>query len=409
MPPEILKDVSQPKSCVTGWALIALVAISSHAWGQGPSIEGFSAVQSEKAWAWDARHLWLVDGKNGERYSAKLPPRIVQSGIAIHALSGWFFDDHNGLLFWIAGQSCSSGRAQSSCQMKIATELTVDAGASWTYSESAFTSNLPFHTIERVDFVDHETGWAVLASDAGAGQLPRALLQTKNGGRTWNVLYNCANEWPPTRSVSCENSPEALSFYSRTDGILIKCQVYGEPVGLQLYRTKDGGKAWIDRTTSLPHHRGLPRDIGNIVFESERSIVFAALFMDNVETQSGFENVTFRSDDNGATWSTSEIPKMSDEERLYSASFFADSFGITLACTPAGDSCRPKIFLSRNRGKSWFSEPAANLGIEGVANFGVVSVQKIGATVWMQIRSLSDQSNSRLSYSSDNGQHWRLL
>lgn len=388
---------------------IALTAFSSAALSQTHLVDGFRSVQNGKAWAWNYGQLWRITGPTGDWESMQLPSSIMHSSLLPGALSAWFFDDRHGLFVFLTNKPCKyDPNASYSCQIDLVSEVTQDAGRTWVHSESRFGTYEQFVAIEGIDFVG-ATGWVILQAEPGAGQLDRALLQTNNGGRLWKVLSDCSGG--PGNPVNCQNAPESFVFRTGTEGYLVQCSWYGGPAQLQLYVTHDGGTTWQDESRSLPQGPGMPSKIGNIALDPQKpdQILFSAVW-ENVETYSETEVAIFRSNDRGATWKRSPAPAVKTTQRVILwPSMFAGSFGITNSCIGTIKSCLPNVFMTQDAGLTWSKQPLSYVAMQDTDTFRVSDLQRTGSGIWMQIGSLSNEGISRLLYSADNGQHWRLL
>jgi photosystem II stability/assembly factor-like uncharacterized protein len=81
--------------------------------------------------------------------------------------------------------------------------------------------------------------WIVCVGTPGTGMQPKAVLETRDGGRAWAVRA-CACFRPYARGrLGWPGYPRALEFTPRGDGALIQIR------GLPITFTHDGGRNWV--------------------------------------------------------------------------------------------------------------------------------------------------------------------
>jgi len=98
-------------------------------------------------------------------------------------------------------------------------------------------------TLERLQFVDFQTGW-ISGHSVGALLRNPFLLKTSDGGKTWKPFPILEDE--PVGVV------ETFSFESREHGTLVLDRVQAGKGGrYQRYESMNGGESWMLRETSM--------------------------------------------------------------------------------------------------------------------------------------------------------------
>ena len=118
---------------------------------------------------------------------------------------------------------------------------TADGGNTWLQQQLPANASL----LNRIDFVDAQTGWAVGAKFTGyrAGGFPQhvgAIYQTSDGGRTWSEQYS--PELPMTFT--------AVDFVDANTGWVTGFATESTVQGGAMFHTVDGGKTWSRQITS---------------------------------------------------------------------------------------------------------------------------------------------------------------
>jgi hypothetical protein len=88
-----------------------------------------------------------------------------------------------------------------------------------------------------VSFVDEEHGWIGCLGIGGAGETPKAVVETADGGRTWSLRSATFPGRPDVGSITIGDDLAGLAM--RPDGIGM---AWGSR-GLTM-RTADGGRTW---------------------------------------------------------------------------------------------------------------------------------------------------------------------
>lgn len=105
--------------------------------------------------------------------------------------------------------------------------------------------------LEQAQFLDSRHGFMLIGGSAGAGELPRVLFSTRDGGSTWRSLpVDSEQPFPGSDTVV------TMRFTSPADGWLVTVNDFYRPDRLYVYHTTDGGETWTDTYTALPGYYG---------------------------------------------------------------------------------------------------------------------------------------------------------
>jgi uncharacterized protein (TIGR03437 family) len=111
---------------------------------------------------------------------------------------------------------------------------TSDGGQTWGQQQLPANASL----LNRIDFVDSQTGWAVGAKFTGYrgefAQQAGAIYHTSDGGRTWSEQYS--PELPMTFT--------AVDFVDANNGWVVGFATESTVQGGAMFHTTDGGRTW---------------------------------------------------------------------------------------------------------------------------------------------------------------------
>ncbi len=194
-----------------------------------PTLTRIDMLDENNGWGLtDQSVLRTTDG--GSQWMDVTPPGF--SGPA--APSGFFLDQDSAWILAPDGQDFNSGRLY----------CTSDAGKTWTSAKVPFSS-------AALQFLDEMHGWALFASDCGAGSCGGSLFQTSDGGNTWKELIKINQD-----SI---NNPKALPLAGDKTGIAFADLAHGWVTGVEpmdnyawLFATQDGGSTWQHQGLSIP-------------------------------------------------------------------------------------------------------------------------------------------------------------
>jgi len=121
---------------------------------------------------------------------------------------------------------------------------TTDGGASWT-AGPPFDSGASFYSPLFLHFVDENTGWLMVAIDAGMSHEYTDYFKTQDGGASWAKIIDPMTINSP--QVCCKTG---LAFADTQTGLLTTEQgPYAEPY---VEWTQDGGLTWDSQTLPSP-------------------------------------------------------------------------------------------------------------------------------------------------------------
>jgi len=222
-----------------------------------------------------------------------------------------------------------------------------------------FASSLGF-----VQFAGVREAWGIgdgMPPPGGEGTGEHIVVHSSDGGRTWAELpFTHMHAVSPT-----------VTFLDSLHGWI----GWGDPLGdFRLIHTRDGGRTWQDVPGTF-----------------ER----APVFLDETHWCWADAGKFVETEDAGATWRETEIPRLGDVNRM----FFLTG-GIGWIASVDGDSF--KVFRTRDGGRSWKESMAAVPGhLTNVADMFFLTEERGWLITW---QSLSD--GSELFATADGGQTW---
>lgn len=169
-----------------------------------------------------------------------------------------FFNDKVGVAVGYGSDQFFSGNSYK----------TTDGGETWTPSE-AVEDSLP---LQNMFFVNENLGYGV-ASFFGF----KTFAKTTDGGAHWELVY------------SHDHFIEDIHFWNETEGILVDYS--------GVFKTYDGGKTWVDKTTTTIKNKNL----SSVTF-FDRFTGFAV----------GLGGGIFKTRDGGETWTKELSPTTQD-------------------------------------------------------------------------------------------------
>jgi photosystem II stability/assembly factor-like uncharacterized protein len=114
---------------------------------------------------------------------------------------------------------------------------TADSGRTWSALPAAPCSTIGFPV--GLSFVSRLHGWVGCAGMGGAGQAPKGVAETTDGGRTWHLRARVApfGGLPDVGSIPMRDYLDGLAM--RSSGIGLVWEGRGGTL-----RTADGGRTW---------------------------------------------------------------------------------------------------------------------------------------------------------------------
>lgn len=330
---------------------------------------GFSGLLSEHPTAeFGGALLHTVDG--GRRWRNVTPPRVT-----FWVQGGWPSLPHNTATAFLSGSSARTVTETAISHRGTGTLLvsgTRDGGRHWRQ----WTVRLP-HLADRavpnpivnqLDFANRRDGWLVFGPDGGAaaGMDPvgMELWRTVDGGHSWIRV----TEIPGRAGIIAG----IVTFTSPLDGWMTEGHVAGPRAGVTLMHTTNGGGTW----QKVP----LPVDPGPLASFSGVAVL--------VVTANGAEVV--RSDDGGRRWSSPR--RIPGQHGLNSG---VEALGGRVIWDLAG----PLLWRSTNGGATWMIESRQGWLTR---NRGVDFLNQRMGWVWDS----AAEGQARIWMTSDGGKHW---
>jgi len=194
-----------------------------------PTLTSLHMLDENQGWGLTGQNvLQTLDG--GSHWIDVTPPGF--GGPA--APTGFFLDVKTAWVLGPNGQDFSSGMLYR----------TTDAGKTWASVKVPFSG-------ASLDFPDEKNGWALFASDCGAGSCGGSLFRSTDGGDTWTELLKINQD--------SNDNPKAIPLAGDKSGIAFADLTHGwvtgsEPVDdyAYLFATLDGGSTWQHQVLSLP-------------------------------------------------------------------------------------------------------------------------------------------------------------
>ncbi len=215
----------------------------------------------------DTGWLLLDDGllltEDGGNHWREVTPDFGDSAI----LDVKFLNEYSG---WLVAH-----RVASTLTEQITLYITDDGGATWV--SHPFPVSLTEVAAVDLEFIDEQTGWALLKINSGSSFSVGRLFATQDGGITWEE----------------RNAPmgEPVFFVDVNNGWMV-----GGPAGNQIYQTPDGGLTWYPQ--ELPVLPDGHTYIGQPVFETALKGVLPVTVLGKPDSSL----VLFATWDGGGTW-----------------------------------------------------------------------------------------------------------
>ena len=113
-------------------------------------------------------------------------------------------------------------------------EHTIDGGATWSSEPIPCPSG--DDQVVAANFAAPLDGWVVCVGQPGAGNQPKAILRTTDGGAAWRVVAGVFWHHPARGGLSWGGYPNGIEFAGKHGWL------YGDRMSVD--RTADGGRAW---------------------------------------------------------------------------------------------------------------------------------------------------------------------
>lgn len=168
---------------------------------------------------------------------------------------------------------------------------TINGGETWDSYTTPFSGG-------SLRFIDKTNGWMMSDLGVGAGSMAVSIFQTSNSGKTWQRVYT--ND--PNLADAGESLPlggiKNLILPLDTKTAWVGGVVYA-PGEMYLFRSKDGGKTWLQINVVLPRDAAESElSIVGLQFVSETQGLLAIRMTSRTP-----RTVVYVTEDGGSTWS----------------------------------------------------------------------------------------------------------
>jgi photosystem II stability/assembly factor-like uncharacterized protein len=100
-----------------------------------------------------------------------------------------------------------------------------------------------------LSFVNAHQGWLLLGGAPATSQEPWVLLRTSDGGATWSVVARSGD--PTVGAFPRQADSVSMKFITAQDGWIMEFDQW-DKVGVNVYRSRDGGHTWNVSFVRLP-------------------------------------------------------------------------------------------------------------------------------------------------------------
>ena len=253
-------------------------------------------------------------------------------------------------IVWVSGSNGWIGRS-------------TDGAKNWVFKQVQGFEKLDFRSLHAFD------KQRAIIANAGS---PAHILQTTNGGNTWQIVYQ--NNHP-------DSFFDGIDFWNDREGI-----IYGDPIQgrMLLLVTKDGGNTWNE----LPElQRPLLND-GEASFAASGTGIRCYDKSKVMISTGGKVSRLFISENNGSSWKIISPPILQGESStgIFSLAFRDKKMGIIVGGDYLRDSLRTQhILITQDECKTWKvpSTPTRGLreSVEFLSNTVVIATGPTGTDI----------------------------
>ncbi|SKB38437.1 WD40/YVTN/BNR-like repeat-containing protein [Daejeonella lutea] len=253
------------------------------------------------------------------------------------------------------------------------TSVTTDGGVNWKWKQITGYDKYDFRDIEAFSGTD-----AIVVS-AGS---PAVILVTNDGGLNWKEVYR--NELP-------EIFLDGMDFLDNKNGI-----IYGDPINgkMQLLRTEDGGRTWVDISNNL-----------NIkLIEGEASFAASGTGIRILNgghvliATGGAQSRLFVSKNLGISWKSYPCPIIQGKNSTgpFSIAFISAKRGLAVGGDYLSDTLSTNnMLLTKNGGRTWTHPESNPFGYKSAVEYinpeiviatgtSGTDISKNGGKTWMK-------------------------
>ncbi|WP_443939516.1 WD40/YVTN/BNR-like repeat-containing protein [Pedobacter sp. MW01-1-1] len=224
----------------------------------------------------------------------------------------------NTKVFWVSGSNGSIGK-------------TTDGGANWIWVKPKGYEKLDFRDIEA--FSEKEA----IVVNAGS---PAYVLKTIDGGENWLECY---------KNLDTAIFLDGMGFWDKQNGI-----IFGDPINnkMQLLRTKDAGKTWVNISDNLK----LPLAKGEAGFAASGTTIKTLPGGKVWIASGGMVSNIYYSVNKGEKWQVFKCPIWQGENSTgpFSIDFYDAKHGIAVGGNYVKDKENTNnVLITADGGKTW--------------------------------------------------------
>lgn len=271
-------------------------------------------------------------------------------------------------IVWVSGSNGWIGRS-------------TDGARNWKFSQVAGFEKLDFRSLHAFD------SQRAIIANAGS---PAHILQTADGGNTWQIVYQ--NNHPNVFF-------DGVGFWNDREGM-----IYGDPIlgRMLLLITKDGGKTW----TELPEAQRPALQEGEASFAASGTGIRCSDKSTVMIATGGKVSRLFTSFNYGKSWKIIAPPIIQGESStgIFSVAFRDKKNGMVVGGDFQKDSLKVKhILLTKDAGKTWTPPTSPTRGyrecVEYITNKVLIATGPSGTDISL------NEGNDWQSLSDEKGFH----
>ena len=336
-------------------------------------IQDVDLISSQDGWVLQGNRL-LITADGGETWHVITPDlddAVIQDIKFINPALGWV----------------AALRVNSNLSQKFEIYQTMNGGVTWV--SHPFPVSMAEVSRVHLEFIDEQTGWAILRIKTGSSFSLGRLFATLDGGITWEE----------------RNTPmgEPVVFVDVNNGWMV-----GGPAGNQIYQTPDGGHTWYPQ--KLPNLPDGHAYIGQPVFGTPKNGVLPVTLFSLPRSSL----LLYTTEDGGKLWRLSRNIELSPDFEAGAAIPFNLNSGRWWAATPDSNNLLTSTSLA------YEPERASTTGLPpGVVKLDYVTSEvgwaliqdnqcygdKIPEKAW-EPNAFYCRSDTRLYQTNDGGTQW---
>lgn len=212
----------------------------------------------------------------------------IFDGQAVYSTGDVTISPSNPNIIWVGTGENNGGR-----------HISFGDGVYKSYDSGQTWKNMGLENSERISDIivhptDPDTVWVSAQGPLWTSGGERGLYKTTDGGETWNLVLETADEWTGVTSLVIDpRNPDRLYAATWSRQRTIAAYV-GTGPGAGIHTSDDGGDTWTELKTGLP--TGNMGKIGLTISPMQPDVVYAAIETDNRE------GGVYRSTNRGASW-----------------------------------------------------------------------------------------------------------